>query len=413
MRSPALVFLVLLVAPGCGSDPPPAAVPVTVAPRCAAFALAGATTTEPSVAFQGSFDVLGQDGYPVFRIPSIATTASGVLVAFAEARQSLDDPGAGHIVLVAKRSVDCGRTWSALQVLAANGEGDAHNPAAVTVPRKDGTSRVWLFYNQRPASKGGEFDLPAGLGADSARIWSRWSDDDGVTWSTPRDLTAQVKDPGWAIASMGPGRAIVTRWGRAKVSAGRILVPGWYSQGSQTGSFVFYSDDQGETWQRGGVPAPGTDESQVIELSDGSIVLDARQGDGGDVAHRRIYRSEDGGATWSAPSTGLGMVPVMSSVIRYSAARDGQDKDRLLHSGVSTQGRSDARVWISDDEGQSWTHETVLAPGFGQYTVLTRLDDGSIGMLYESSGSDSIGVSGFNIRFLRFGLGTLGETSAK
>ena len=413
MRSLSLLSFLLLAASGCSSDPDSALPPASTAPRCAAHDLGAATSTEASVAFQGSFEVLGQDGYPVFRIPSMVTTASGVLVVFAEARQSLDDPGAGHIVLVAKRSVDCGKTWSGLQILADDGEGDAHNPAAVTVPRNDGTSRVWLFYNQRPASKGGEFDLPAGLGADSARIWTRWSDDDGVTWSAPRDLTAAVKDPSWAIASMGPGRAIVTRWGRANASAGRILVPGWYSQGAQTGSFVFYSDDQGATWQRGGVPAPGTDESQVIELSDGVIVLDGRQGEGGDTAHRRLYRSEDGGATWSAPSPGLGMVPVMSSVIRYSAARDGQDKDRLLHSGVSTQGRSDARVWISYDEGQNWTHETVLAPGFAQYTVLTRLDDGSIGMLYESSGADSAGVSGFDIRFMRFGLGALGEAAGK
>lgn len=407
----AVSFLFLPIVVGCAQ--PSASTTPKPDPRCASYPMANAAALEDTIAFQGSADVQGPDKYPVFRIPSLVTTADGVLVAFAEARQSLSDPGAGQIAVVMKRSLDCGRTWSAVRVLADNGTGDAHNPTAVVVPGTDRESRLWLFYSQRPKSAGGESDIATGTGADSDTIWTRWSDDDGETWSAPRELTAAVKDPKWGIAAMGPGRAIVTRWGRGAASAGRIVVPAWYTQDGQAGSFVFLSDDNGATWTRGGLPEPGTDESQVVELTDGALLLDARQGQATSDGKRRLFRSEDRGQTWSTGTPGIAMVPAMSSVIRYSATRDGDDRDRLLHSGLSTKGRSDARVWISHDEAQSWVDESILAPGFAQYTVLTKLDDGSIGMAYESLGADTAGISGFNIHFARFNLAQLHEDAEK
>ena len=406
-RAAALAWLSLVAA--CTSTP--AATAPAREPICAALPLASATAIEETIVLQGSLDTLGPDGYPVFRIPALVTTASGVLLAFSEARQSLSDPGAGQIALVQKRSVDCGRTWSKVLVVAENGSGDAHNPTALVVPHDDGTSRVWLFYSRRPKSTGGEFDIAVGMGSDSDTIWTRTSDDDGATWSAPREITAGVKDAKWGIAAMGPGRAIATRWGTASAPAGRIVVPGWYTKDAKTGSFAFFSDDGGATWKRGDVPEMGTEESQVIELSDGSIVLDGRQSD--TSATRRLFRSTDGGQTWAAPTDGIAMVPIMASVIRLSAKRDGDGNDRLLHTGVSTTGRTDARAWLSDNEGATWTHETVFAPGFAQYSVATRLDDGSVGVAYESMGADATGLSGFNLHFARFGLGYLGVTGGK
>jgi sialidase-1 len=400
-----LALLATLALAGCGQPADPE--PTTPATRCGVLPLAHATAIEDSIAFQGSVGDPGADGYPVFRIPSVVTTASGVLVAFAEGRPSLLDPGSGQIDLVMKRSVDCGRTWSVLQVLADNGTGDAHNPVAVVVPQGNSASRLWIFYAQRPVSAGGELDIAPGLGSDSDTLWTRVSDDDGQMWSPPRDLTADVKDATWGIIAPGPGRGIVTRWGRDGVAAGRIVVPGWHTVGTQTGSFVFYSEDDGNTWHRGGLPTPGTDESQVVERTDGTLLLDGRQGD--KDPNRKCFLSHDGGQTWSGATPGLAMVPVMSSVVRISASRDGQDRDRLLHTGVSPTSRADARVWLSHDEGATWDHETVLVPGFAQYTVATVLDDATVGMAYESLGTDAAGVTGFNVHFTRFSLAVLGE----
>jgi sialidase-1 len=368
-------------------------------PRCADYSIAE-TDVERATIFQG-----GEDGYPHYRIPAAVTTDSGVLVAFAEARQTTEDPGAGEIDVVMKRSLDCGRSWSGFQVLADNGSGDAHNPAAVVAPDHEGTSLVWLFYGLRPASAGGEFDLPAGLGPDSARVWFRTSPDDGETWSEPREITADVKDPTWAVTSPGPGQAIYTRWGNGEASPGRILVPGWYhleGEPGPEGSFVFFSDDGGHTWARGGLPEPSSNEAQVMELTDGTILMDARQNVEAESNSRFEFRSTDGGMTWSGPNGGLPMTPIMSGIVRHSAERDGDDRDLLIHTGVAPDGRVDVRVWSSDDEAQTWAHETTIDPGFAQYSLAAILDDRTIGVVYESIETEPPLVGRLNILFARF-----------
>lgn len=393
-RLRGLVAVALLpVLGGCLS--PPESQPLPAGP-CSERALPEAGAIEMNTALLG-----GTGGYPVYRIPALVTAASGALVAFAEGRTSLDDPGAGEIELVMTRSLDCGHTWSEPEPIDEHGDGDAHNPTVIAGVDAAGTPTLWLLYNKRPASAGGEFDLPPGLGPDSASIWLRSSTDEGQSWTAPRELTAEVKDPLWAIASMGPGRGIQTRW----AEPGRLVVPGWYTQDATLGSFAIYSDDDGESWTRGEIPEPWTDEAQVVELTDGTILLDGRQSGSGGT--RLLYSSLDGGDSWSAAENGLAMTPVMSSVIRYSATRDGDDRDRLLHSGVDPSQRVDARAWYSLDEGDSWEGETVLREGFSQYTVLTRLDDGTIGMLVEGMDSAS-GDLVTDIRFLRFSLAAFG-----
>lgn len=363
-------------------------------------------------AFEEAIVFLGEaDGYPVFRIPSIVTTPVGTLLAFAEARPTLADPGSGKIDVVMKRSTDCGRTWSRLYVLAENGSGDAHNPVSLIAPDASGAPVIWLFFNKRPASPGGEFDLPTGQGDDSASIWLMISADEGLTWSSPRNITASVKNPQWAIASMGPGIAISTSWGGPGAPAGRMVVPGWYTLGGgskEGGSFVILSDDRGTTWRTGAVTGLGTDESQVVELNDGSILLDSRQGIGTNRSHRRLFLSTDGGESWSSQRDGIEMTPVMTSILRYTARRDGASRDRLLHSGVSPDGRYGLRVWLSYDESQSWVQGKMIQEGFAQYSVLTVLADGSVGLLYETL-ETLTGAIAVSIRFARFNLAYLGD----
>lgn len=329
----------------------------------------------------------GEEGYPVYRIPSVAYWRDGVVVAFCEARQSLEDPGAGLIDVVMKRSEDCGKTWKPLEIIAENGDGDAHNPVTVVAPDASGEDVLWLFFNRRPYSNLGEFNLAPGLGDDSASIWVTKSADGGLTWSDAVNITASVKNPEWAIASVGPGSAIVTKWGGADTPVGRIVVPGWMTWENDDpmgGAFVFYSDDGGQNWSLGGMPQAGGDEAQLVELNDGTLILDSRPHRDTGVLQRFIYRSTDGGLNWSEPTLGLKMVRVMSSVIRYSAIRDGADRDILLHSGTSPKTREDVRIWASYDEGETWTNETILNDGIAQYSVLTRMEGASIGIIYET-----------------------------
>lgn len=397
-----LIALAAVLAGGCGDNdgvvaPPPLAQdPTPLFERTTVF-------------------VSGEDGYNTYRIPALVTAPNGDLLAFAEGRPSIEDAGSGEIDIVYKRSTDAGRTWGTLAVLAENGAGDVTNPTAVVVrSTRSRAQRVWVFYTKWPAGTG-ERNVPAGTGPDSTGLFARHSGDSGRTWSAEIEITKAVKQPDWHITSPGPGLAIQTRWRAGTVTAGRILVPGWRTAGGDLDdgdpeSFVFYSDDDGTTWHLGGVTDGNSDESQVVQLTDGSLRLDARQDDLSGATNRRRYTSADGGQTWSEPSDGLAVTPVMTSILRYSARRDGDDRDRLLYSaprpGATRRG---LRVLMSYDEGATWTNETQIERGFSQYSVLTRLTDGTIGLFFET-GLNSQYPFQLVIDFARFNLAHLGET---
>jgi sialidase-1 len=99
----------------------------------------------------------GQEGYPRYRIPSLLMTAKGSVLAICEGRK--DGRGlTGNIDIVIKRSVDNGRTWNPLAVVADDGEHTLGNPCAV-VDRRDG--RIWLLLT-RSHGKDVEDDIVAG-----------------------------------------------------------------------------------------------------------------------------------------------------------------------------------------------------------------------------------------------------------
>ena len=238
----------------------------------------------------------GQEGYSAYRIPSLIRTKGGTLLAFAEGRMSLRDHAENDLVL--KRSTNGGLTWGALQLVAEDGTNALGNPTAVVV--RD-TGRVLLMY-QRYAKGFDEHKAEPGLdGPRICRTWLQHSDDDGATWSKPREITASVKRPTEVTSTAtGPGIGIQLRRGP---HAGRILMP--FNQGpyGKWKVYAVFSDDQGATWRYGATAEEGAaghaNEVQFAELNEGSVMLNARnQGDG--LKQRKISVSRDGGATWSA-----------------------------------------------------------------------------------------------------------------
>jgi sialidase-1 len=323
----------------------------------------------------------GQDGYHTYRIPAIETARDGSLLAFAEARKNnAGDPGTpkNDIDLVYKRSTDGGRTWSAMKVIEDPGElWSAANPA--TVVDRD-TGRVWLLYLR---CKPGRNTHAARPGTDDSQILARTSDDNGQSWSEPIDLTAvsrDMNDPQWHSSVAGPGGMIQDR-------KGRLIAAMWrYAPWSV---FTIASDDHGRTWQRGEI-VPGQrpgDENQVIELSDGRILVDFRQQSG---PHRWIAESRDGGRSWSTPRDGLTVTPVCCAIERWTLKSAGDDRDRIVWTGPKGPGRSNLVARLSYDEGLTFPEERLIASGPAAYSALTVLADKSMGVLWERNGYRAI-----------------------
>ncbi len=335
--------------------------------------------------------------YPEYRIPALLATQNGTLLACAEGRQTLDDHAQNDIVL--KRSVDGGQSWSATQVVYSDGANVAVNPCIVQLP--DG--RILLMfqrfpagYHSRPMQQGRIKLLHPGVeGELICRTLLMFSDDDGLTWSEPRDVTAGTKRPTIVNSTAsGPGVGIVLTRGDHK---GRIIIPTnegmWDGHLHRFNVYTCFSDDNGETWQFG-ENAPHDDaygnEVQMVELIDGSVLLNSRSIYGSKL--RKLAISRDGGETWTQlkDQPDLPEPQCMGSTIRYSWPEE-EGGSVLLYSGPASQNkREQGTIFISRDEGQTWPECKLVYPGEFAYSCLTKLPDGSVGLLFEADGYAAI-----------------------
>ncbi|HKD35232.1 MAG TPA: sialidase family protein [Pirellulales bacterium] len=358
------------------------------------------------------FDVFDPeaDGFKSIRIPSIVLASDGALLAFAEGRAANADQAKNKIIL--KRSRDGGRTWGPLAVVADGGDRSLNNPCAV-VERDRG--RVFVMYQAYPAGIG-ERNKKIETGYDGefvVRSYLVTSDDNGVNWSNPRDLTRDVKRPEHVTTlASGPGLAIHLRHGP---HAGRMLFP--FNEGpyGKWNIYAVFSDDSGQTWKRGDI-APGAmidgpngkqastvNETQLVELKDGSVRLNSRRWAG--AAVRKTCVSNDGGFSWSKIEDAkvLADPSCMASIYRYTFPVGGQ-KSRILFSGPQSTKRENGTVLLSYDEGATWPVKRVLWQGEFAYSVLTALDDGTIGCLFEADGTKRIVFARFTLDWLTGGM---------
>lgn len=335
----------------------------------------------------------GADGYSWYRVPAIEVTQKGNLLAFSEGNVhgagECGDTGA-DVDLVYRRSIDNGQTWSKLRVIEDPGAYWAASNPETLVDRF--TGRIWLFYLR---CKPGATTYRARPGTDDAQFLARTSDDDGITWSAPIDLTKisrDFKDQHWGISVPGPGNTIQLR-------SGRLLVPVW--KYAPFKNFAIYSDDHGKSWHRS-AEVPGSeqgDESGLIELADGRILMDIRQNDATNPMSPARYRSisSDGGATWSPYEKGpLIVTPVACAIARFSSVAAGDDKNRILWTGPrGPERRTNLVMRVSYDEGQTFTNEHLIGEGRAVYSDISILKDKSIGVFWEH---------GNYMVFSRFGL---------
>ncbi|QDU95146.1 sialidase family protein [Lignipirellula cremea] len=309
----------------------------------------------------------GQEGYHTFRIPAIITAPGGDLLAFCEGRKT-GRGDHGDLDLVLKRSSDGGRTWGPLQLVYEEG-GDKKVTIGNPCPVVDqSTGVIWLPFNR-----------------DNREVLVTSSSDQGKTWSKPRDITADVKASDWDWYACGPGNAIQLTVGK---HAGRLVIPcdhrvrGQGSWDAAGRSHVFYSDDHGKTWQRGGATDFAMNECAVVQRSDGQLLLNMRSYRGKNC--RAVALSSDGGDTWG-PATDDASLPepvCQGSLVRYSGADDPRGSI-LLFSNPASKGRDHLTVRMSTDEGKTWDHSRLLYAGSSAYSCIVPLPEGAFGVLLE------------------------------
>jgi sialidase-1 len=212
------------------------------------------------------------------------------------------------------------------------------------------------------------------------RVFALKSTDEGDTWSTPVDLTPDVKRSEWTWYATGPGHGIQLWSAEASASAfrnGRLLIPcdHWVQgEGDVMYSHVFYSDDHGATWRLGGSLSRDTDECMAVQTEDGSVYLNMRSYHGQN--RRAVAWSQDGGDTWSEVELDEALIePVcQASLVRFTDAAS-HGRNRVLFANPASTMRERMTVRLSYDECRTWNAGKVLYDGPSAYSDLCVLPD--------------------------------------
>ena len=324
--------------------------------------------------------VSGQEGSHTYRIPALAVTTRGTVLAFCEARRERNSD-TGNIDLVVKRSTDNGRSWSSQTVIWDDGGNTCGNPCVV-VDRDTGT--IWLLstWNRGDDHEREIIDLRS---RDTRRVFVTHSTDDGITWATPVEITADVKQRDWTWYATGPCSGIQIQHGPHK---GRLVIPCDHIEAKTKHyySHVIYSDDHGKTWKLGGTtPRHQVNECEVVELAGGRLMLNMRNYDRS-KRNRQVAVSPDGGLTWTEQRFDDALIePICQAAIeRYRWPADDAPGVILFSNPASTRSRVKMTVRASFDEGRTWSAKCLLHSGPSAYSDLAVLESGEVACLYEA-----------------------------
>ncbi len=254
-------------------------------------------------------------------------------------------------------------------------------------------------------------------------LWMSYSDDDGKTWSAPKDITYGIRKDWMHFLGTGPGTGIALHSGPHK---GRLVIPAYttnnvsYLSGSQS-SRVIYSDDHGETWNAGEAvndnrpvgnqtihsstmnnPGAQNTESTVVQLNNGDLKLFMR-GLTGDL---QVATSKDGGATWEKDVKRY--ADVKDVYVQMSAIHTVQNgKEYIILSNAGGPGRYNGLVHLAQVEANgdlTWLKHNPIQSGKFAYNSLQDLGNGEFGLLYEHADNNqneyTLSYKKFNWDFL-------------
>ncbi|KAA5540529.1 glycosyl hydrolase [Roseiconus nitratireducens] len=339
----------------------------------------------------------GQDDVDTYRIPGLATTNQGTLIAVYDVRRANSRDLPADIDVGMSRSLDGGRNWEPMQIIMDMGDDpawshDGIGDPAVLVDRERGT--IWVAGLWSHGPRGWHGSGPGIAPEQTGQMMLVRSDDDGQTWSEPINITSQVKRPEWCLLLQGPGKGI-------SMSDGTLVFAAQFQDAESNGrlphSTIVYSQDHGKTWHCGHGAFPDTTEAQIVETHPGVLMLNCRYNR---KPFRVVMTTDDLGRTWKRHPTSETTLSepgaCMASLIKLSSVENRFDSgaEWLLFSNPDSRSeRSRMMVKASPDLGQHWpqSNRVLLDEGrsFG-YSCMTQIDSETLGVLYEGSRADLI-----------------------
>lgn len=297
--------------------------------------------------------------YFAYRIPVLASTSNGTLLAFTEARMGNSSDYAKMFVLMRRKEKD--GEWSEPVKVVGDGERTYHNPCII-----DDGEKLHFFY-----------------GIEYLRIYHAVSYDDGKTFVEHEDITGVFPDIPFTAIAVGPGTGVN--------ACGKLITPVWIAMGGENGhphgcSFigVLYSEN-GKEWKYKALRLPGVihpNESQIAVLSDGKLVMTVRHCS---KRYNRVKLFSDDGVSWSEP-VWEPLIPdqrCMASILGVNG--------KVLFSNPAYCGslngwidRKEVTVRMSDDDTKSWKYARMVTDKWSGYSHLAAVGD-TYYLLYETN----------------------------
>ena len=295
-----------------------------------------------------------------YRIPSIITAINGDLIAAIDERVPScgDLKWSRDINIVIRKSSDNGKTWGKIEKIIDYPLGQSASDPSMILDKQ--TNTIFLFYNY--------MDLDNQKDIYYLKYIS--SNDNGKSWSKPVDITNQISKENWKndFKFITSGRGIQTKKGTLL----HCLV------NLQKGTHVFGSNDNGKTWFITETPTSPGDESKIVELNDGSWMVNSRVNK---LGYRYSHFSNDDGKTWISKKEESIIDPGCNgSLIRYSHG----EKNLLLLTNINNKKeRKEIVLRYSIDEGKSWSNPKIIYNGEAAYSSMTVMENGSLGLFFE------------------------------
>ena len=275
------------------------------------------------------------------------------------------------INITVRRSSDGGKTWTepcfSWKWKWNDEEHWAGSDPSFIVDSK--AKKIFLFYNVWESVKG----------AGVYRFFVQESADNGASWSKPCEITKDISFPEWPFGKRDKegGFIFISSGSGIQAKDGTLLHTLVHVR---DGNALFGSPDHGKTWKPYGRPVKCGDECKVVELSDGSWMVNSRWRGGG----RQIHVTRDRGETWeSRYDKSLADPQCNAQVMRYG-------KVLLFSNCKSPDRRANLHVRASLDEGATWGEGICIEPQGAAYSDMTVLPNGDIGVLFEGAGYATI-----------------------